>query len=98
MKDDKKLQDPIQKAVPSDLSDHDERDEGMAVEKHWDQESDDPAAIAARRLKDFQESGTIIYDDDIDKLNDAEKMPEHLDAALDESLEELVDKKLGSEE
>lgn len=94
MKDDKKLQDATQKAVPSDLSDHDERHEGMAVEKHWDQESNDAAAIAARRLKDFQESGTIIYDEDMDKLNDAEKIPGRLDAAL----EELAEKELGVEE
>lgn len=88
MDDDKK----VQKAVPSDLSDHDERGEGLAVEKHWDQESNDAAAIAARRLKDFHDTGTVIYDDDIDKFDDAEEIPERLDAELDESLEELAEK------
>lgn len=93
MDDDKKLQ----KAVPSDLSDHDERDEMLAVEKHWDEESDDPAAIAARRLKDFHDSGTIIYDDDIDKFDDAEEIPGKLNEELDESLEELAEKEIGAE-
>ena len=60
-KDTKQIQDPTDKAVPSDLSDHDERDEGLAVEKHWDQESKDALAKAEQHLAEFKKCMMVQY-------------------------------------
>jgi len=100
MEDDTKSQNSTQKAVPSDLSDHDERSEGLATEKHWDEETPkDPAAVAASRLKDFHDQGEVIYnEEDSDKFEDSEEMPEHINEELEESLDEMADKEKVEEE
>lgn len=94
MDDKKQLQDPVDKAVPHDLSDHDERGERLATEKHWDEERPtDAAAVAARRLEEFHDSGQVIYnEDETDDFQDTEEVPEHLNEELEESLEELAEK------
>ncbi len=80
------------KAVPSDLSDHDERGEQLATEKHWDDSSDDAAAIAGKRLKELQEDGTALSDEDWDdeEMQDDE-IVDHIDKAIDESLADATD-------
>lgn len=92
MNDDKSTQ----KAVPSDLSDHDERGEQLATEKHWDDSSDDAAAIAGKRLNDFNADGVPLSDEDWEKEEEADdEIPDHIDAAVDESLEHLAEEEMG---
>ena len=88
--DDKQLKDPVDEAVPSDTSDHDERDEGLATEKHWDEEKpQDAGAVAASRLEEFHDTGQVIYnEEDTDKFQDSEEMPAQINEELDEALEE----------
>ncbi len=91
--------DDINKAVPSDLSDHDERDEHLAVEEHWDEESNDPLAKAGDRLEQFQEDGVPLSEEDWEEeeaLDD--EIPDHLAAAVDQSLEALAEEELEEEE
>jgi hypothetical protein len=72
------------KSVPSDFSDHDERDEMLATEKHWDQESNDPMAVAAQRLKDFEDKNVPLSDEDWDKEEQKDdEVVDHIDAAVD---------------
>jgi len=100
MEDDTKEQDPTQKAVPSDLSDHDERAEELATEKHWDEEEPkDPAAVAASRLKEFHDDGQVIFnEEDMDQFEDSEEIPEHLNEELEESLDEIAEQEEVEEE
>lgn len=97
--DEKQVQDPDEVANPSNLSDHDERDEGLATDKDWDQNSNDPAAIAAQRLKEFQDDDVPLSAEDweTDEKND-DKLPDHINAAVDASLEEMIDKELERED
>jgi len=83
------------KAVPSDLSDHDERDENLATEKHWDDASNDAAAIAGKRLEEFQKDGVPLSDEDWEKEeNQDDEIVDHIDEAVDESLENLAEEEL----
>lgn len=92
---------PKKNPIRREDSDHDERDEGMAVEKHWDQESNDPLAVAEQRVKQFQKNGVPISDEDWEKeeKNDDE-IPDHIDAAVDKSvsLEALAEEEMGESE
>lgn len=78
----------VQKAVPSDLSDHDERDEDLASDKHWDEESNDALATAEKRLREFENDGVPLSDEDWEKEEKEEEMADHIDAAVDEALDE----------
>jgi hypothetical protein len=94
-KDTKQIQDPTDKAVPSDLSDHDERDEGLAVEKHWDQESNDALAKAEQHLAEFKKDGVPLSAEDWEKEEENDdEIPDHIEGAVDESLEDLAAEEL----
>ncbi len=103
MNDTNKQQNQANTAVPSDLSDHDERSEELAVDKHWDQESDDALAKAEQRLDEFKKDGVALSDEDWDseEENDDE-IPDHIEEAIDEavgeSLELLAEQELNEEE
>lgn len=93
--DDKQIQDPTDQAVPSDLSDHDERSEGLAVEKHWDEESNDAAAKAAGHLAEFEKDGVPLSDEDWEQEEaQDDEIPDHINEAVDESLESLAEEEL----
>lgn len=92
------LDDQTKNSLPSDVSDHDERDEQMAVEKHWDEESNDAAAQAGERLREFEQDGVPLSDEDWDKEDKEEEMSDQIDAVVDQSLEELADEELSDEE
>ena len=79
------------KALPSDISDHDERDEQLATDKHWDQESNDPAAVAAKRLNEFKKDGVPLSAEDWEDEEKSEELSDHIDAAVDHSLEALAE-------
>ncbi len=84
--------------VPSDASDHDEREEGLATEKHWDQESDDPMARAAQHLAEFDADDVPLSDEDWEKEErQDDTVPDHVDAAVDDSLEDMVEEELANE-
>ena len=90
-------------AVPHKLSDHDERSEGLAVEKHWDEEERpvDEAMMAERHRSKFAADGVPISDEDWEKEEDADdKIPDHLDAAIDKhaSLEALAEEEDAEDE
>ncbi len=100
------MNDPIKKPkpiIPSDFSNHDERSEAPAVEKHWDEESSDASAMAGERLAKFKQDGVPLSDEDWEKEEELDdKIPDHIDAAVDRtvSLEELAEEELeeGEEE
>ena len=90
-------------AVPHKLSDHDERGEGLAVDKHWDEESrpKDEAMEAEKNMKRFAADSVPISDEDWEKeeaLDD--KHPDHIDAALDKhaSLEAMAEEEMSEDE
>ena len=97
--DEKQVKDPAEVTNPSDTSGHDQRDEELATDVDWDQTSNDPAAIAAQRLKEFKDDDVPLSDEDweTDEKND-DKIPDHIDAAVDASLEEMIDKELDRED
>lgn len=71
------------------VSDHDERDEMLATEKHWDEESDDAAAQAGQHLAEFEKDGVALSDEDWDEEEEQDdQLVDHLDQAIDESLED----------
>ena len=82
MNDDK----TTQKAVPSDLSDHDERSESLATEKHWDEESNDAMATAEKRLDAFKKDGVPISAEDWENEDEEELKSEHIEASIDDAL------------
>lgn len=92
--------------VPHKLSDHDERSEPMAVEKHWDEESrgGDEAMEAEKNLKRFAADGVPLTDEDWEKEEGLEdKVTDHIDAAVDAaekhaSLEELAEEEMAEDE
>jgi len=99
MNDDLDQQNSVQKAVPSDLSDHDERDESLATEKHWDEESNDALAVAEQRLDKFKKDGVPLNTDDWDHEEDLDdEIPDHIEAVVDKSLEDLAEEELDEDE
>jgi hypothetical protein len=87
------------KPLPSDLSDHDERSEGMAVEKHWDEESKDPLAAAGARLEEFRKDNVPLSDEDWDEEEKKDdQIPDHVQGAVDDSLERLAEEELDEDE
>ncbi|MBI4121847.1 MAG: hypothetical protein HY461_00795 [Parcubacteria group bacterium] len=92
---------PKNNAIPSKESDHDERSEGLAVDKHWDEEDrpKDEAMAAGRHLKKFATDGVAISDEDWEKEEAADdKIPDHVDGALDKSLEAMAEEEMNGEE
>lgn len=92
---------PKMNAVPQHLSDHDQRSEQPATEKHWDDESRDPAAKAGEHLSEFRHDAVPLSDEDWEKeeaLDD--EIPDHLDAAIDRtvSLEKLAEEEFAEDE
>lgn len=87
MKDDKN-------PLPHKFSDHDERSEMLATEKHWDEEKpDDPSARAEQHLKEFHKDGVPLSSEDWDHEDELEdEITDHIDSAVDKSLslEELA--------
>ena len=97
--DEKQVKDPVEDDVPTDLSDHDQRDEELASDKDWDQASNDAAAQAAQHLADFQSEDVPLSDEDWEEEEKKDDtIPDHIDAAVDASLEDMVDQELGRED
>lgn len=87
--------------IPSNLSDHDERSEELAVDKHWDEESreGDEAMESEKHRKRFAADGVPLSDEDWEKeevLDDT--LPDHIDAAVDKSLEAMAEEELSEDE
>ena len=86
-------------AVPHDLSGHDERDEEPATDVDWGRGSDDAAAKAGQRLADFESDDVPLSDEDWEKEEKADDtIPDHIDAAVDASLEDMIDAELSRED
>lgn len=95
----KQVQDPTDKAVPHDLSDHDELGEELAVEKHWDEESNDALTKAEKHLDEFEEDGVPLSDEDWEREEEQEEeLPEHIEGAIDRSLEQMEEEEWKEEE
>ena len=97
--DEKQVKDPDEVINPSDTSGHDQRHEELATDVDWDQTNNDPAAVAAQRLREFEEDGVPLSAEDWEKEEKKDdKIPDHIDAAVDASLEEMIDKELDRED
>lgn len=88
--------------IPHKLSDHDERSEMLATEKHWDEENpQDPSARAGQHIKEFQKDGVPLSEEDWEHEEQMDdEITDHIDSAVDRSLslEELAEEELDEEE
>jgi hypothetical protein len=85
--------------VPSDASDHDERDETLATDIEWSKGSNDAAAVAGKRLAEFKADDVPLSDEDWEKEEKQDdEIPDHLDAAVDASLDAMIDAELSRDD
>jgi hypothetical protein len=88
--------------VPHKLSDHDERSEMLASEKHWDEEKpNDPGARASQHIKEFHKDGVPLSEEDWEnEEKKGDEITDHIDSAVDKSvsLEELAEEELSLDE
>ena len=88
------------KPLPNNFSDHDQRSEMLASDKHWDEEKpDDAAARAEQHISEFHRDGVPLSEDDWEHEDEVEdKVSKHIDAAVDESLEHLAEEEMEDED
>lgn len=91
---------PRKNIIPHKASDHDERGEKLASDKPWmeQERQQDEAMLSERHAKAFQKDGVPLTDEDWEKeeaLDDA--IPDHLDKAVDDSLEALAEKEMNED-
>lgn len=87
--------------IPKKQSDHDERDETLAIDKPWfdGQGPVDEAMESERHSKKFKQDGVPLTDEDWEKEEENDdKLPDHIDKVVDDSLEALAEKEMSEGE
>lgn len=93
---------PSKNPVPHKMSDHDERGEMLATEKHWDEEQpNDPSAVASQHIKEFHKDGVALSEEDWEHEEAKDDtITDHIDKAVDHSvsLEQLAEEEMDEDE
>ena len=85
--------------VPSNFSDHDETDEQPATDVDWgDERNVDAQGIAAKRQVELRAEGVALSDANWESDEKKAKTADHIDAAVDASLDDMIDAELERED